>query len=181
MARRALRVGANAPLVSSELREIAVAVDSTLRVGRVRSLGDIYRQRRSPIMMFGLVLVLVMAIVLLFTIADNYTLMAFTVAQRWREVGLRSTLGAQQRVLVMDIFGRALVPLVAGAVVGGLVAWLIDSKVELTQVGGRSIPGIVPACAALVIVVGLLGVIGPARRALRIDPAVALRDGWPVS
>ena len=173
----ALRVGSNAALVSGELREIAGAVDSTVRVGRLRSLGDIYRQRRAPIMMFGLVLVTVMAIVLLFTMAGNYTLMAFTVAQRWREIGLRSALGAPRRVLVTEIFGRALVPVVAGAVVGGLVALLIDSKVELTQVGGWSIPGIVPACATLMIVVGLLAVIGPARRALQIDPAVALRDG----
>jgi ABC-type antimicrobial peptide transport system permease subunit len=86
-------------------------------------------------------------------------------------------LGAQQRVLVTEIFGRSLVPVVAGAVVGGLLALLIDSNVELTQVGGRTIPGIVPACATLMIAVGLLALIGPARRALRINPAVALRDG----
>ena len=153
----ALSVGSNAALVSGELREIAGAVDSTLPWAACARWATSTVQRRSPIMMFGLVLATVMAIVLLFTMAGNYTLMAFTVAQRWREIGLRSALGAQQRVLVTEIFGRALVPVVAGAVVGGLVALLIDSKVELTQVGGRSIPGIVPACATLMIVVGLLG------------------------
>jgi putative ABC transport system permease protein len=172
----ALRVGSNAALVSGELREIAGALDPTLRVGRLRSLGDIYRQRRSAITMFGLVLVTVMVIVLLFTMAGNYALMAFTVAQRWREIGLRSALGAQPRRLVAEIFGRALVPLVTGAVVGGLLGLLIDSNVETAQVGGRSIPGLVPACAALMIAVGLLALIAPARRAVRVDPAEALRD-----
>jgi ABC-type antimicrobial peptide transport system permease subunit len=163
-------------LVSAEFQQIAGAVESTLRVGRLRSLGDIYRQRRSPITMFGLVLVTVIVIVLLFTMAGNYSLMAFTVARRWREIGLRAALGAQQHVLVAEIFGRSLVPVAAGAVVGGLLALLIDSNVDLTPVGGRSVPWIVPACATLMIAVGFLALIGPARRALRINPALALRD-----
>ncbi len=172
-----LRVGSSAAPVASRLPEIARALDPTLRVGQLRSLDEIYRQKRSADNMFGLVLAAVMLIVLLFSMAGIYTLMAFTVAQRWREIGLRSALGAQPRRLVAEIFGRALVPVVAGAVVGGLVALLIDSSVQLTQVGGRIIPGIVPASAALMIVVGLLALIGPARRALRVDPAEALRDG----
>ena len=73
------------------------------------------------------------------------------------------------------ILGRALVPVVVGAVVGGLLAMLIGSSVDLTTAGGLRIPGIVPACATLLALVGLLALIGPARRALRIDPAVALR------
>jgi hypothetical protein len=70
----------------------------------------------------------------------------------------------------------ALVPVVSGAIVGGLPGLLIDSTVQTTQVGGRSIPGIVPVCATLMIMVGLLALIGPVRRALRIGPATALRD-----
>src|SRR5262245_49974380 len=84
----AMRVGSNASLVTNELRSIAGDLDSNLRVGRLRSLGEIYRQRRSAITTLGAVLVTVMVIVLLFTMAGNYTLMAFTVAQRWREIGL---------------------------------------------------------------------------------------------
>jgi ABC-type antimicrobial peptide transport system permease subunit len=44
-------------------------------------------------------------------------------------------------------------------------------------VGGQNIPGILPACAALMIAVGLLAAAGPARRAIRINPTDALRDG----
>jgi hypothetical protein len=171
------RVGSNETLVAGRLREIASALGPTLRVGRLRSLDEIYRQRRSPANMLGLVLAAVMLIVLLFSMAGMYTLMAFTVAQRWREIGLRSALGAQPRVLVVGIFGRALVPVVAGAFAGGLLAMFIGYNLEVTQAGGRSIPGILPACAALMMVAGLLALIGPARRALRIDAAVALRDG----
>ena len=107
--------------------------------------------------------------------AGMYTLMAFIVAQRWREIGLRCALGAQPGRLVMGIFGRSLVPLVIGASAGCLVALLIDSSIQVEEVGGQSIPGIVPAAAVVMILVGVLALAGPARRAIRIDPAEALR------
>ena len=173
----ALRVGSAAGPVARRLQQIARALDPALRVGRLRSLGEIYWQRKSVDNMVGLVLAAVMLIVLLFSMAGMYALMAFTVAQRWREIGLRSALGAPPRRLVAGIFGRALVPLAAGAVGGGLLALLIESNVQVTRAGGRNIPGVLPASAALMIVVGLFALIGPARRALRVDPAEALRDG----
>jgi putative ABC transport system permease protein len=107
--------------------------------------------------------------------AGMYTLLAFIVAQRRREVGLRCALGAQPGRLMMGIFGRSLVPLVIGASAGCLVALLIDSSVQVEQAGGQRIPGIVPAAAAVMILMGILALAGPARRAIRIDPAEALR------
>ena len=172
-----LRVGSSAAPVASRLPEIARALDPALRVGQLRSLDEIYRQNRSADNMFGLVLAAEMLIVLLFSMTGIYTLMAFTVAQRWREIGIRSALGAQPRRLVAGIFGRALVPIAAGAVAGSLMALLIDYSVSFEEVGAQSIPGILPATAALMIVVGLLAVAGPARRALRVNPTEALRDG----
>ena len=82
---------------------------------------------------------------------------------------------AQPGRLVTGIFGRALVPLAIGASVGCLLAFLIDSSIQVEEVGGLSIPGIVPAAAIVMILVGVLALAGPARRAVRIDPAEALR------
>jgi ABC-type antimicrobial peptide transport system permease subunit len=109
--------------------------------------------------------------------AGIYALMVFTLAQRRREIGLRSALGAQPRRLVAEIFGRALIPVAAGAFLGSMVALVIASYVQTDRVGGQSIPGILPACAALMIAVGLVAAAGPARRAIRINPTDALRDG----
>jgi hypothetical protein len=172
-----VRVGPNTALVAGRLREIVGALDPALRVDRLRSLAEIYRQQGSTIRMFGLVLASAMLIVLLFSMAGIYTLMAFTLAQRWREIGLRSALGAQPRRLVAEIFGRALLPVGVGAVAGSLIAFLMDSYVRTDQVGGQDIPGIIPASAAILIAVGLLAAAGPARRAIRINPTEALRDG----
>ena len=77
--------------------------------------------------------------------------------------------------LLIGIFGRAAVPLLIGAMAGCAIALRLHSSLPIAEVGGRSIPGIVPASAALMIVVGLLAVAGPARRAIRVDPTEALR------
>ena len=170
-----LRVGPDAGLAAARLRDVTKAIDPSLRIGRLRSLGEIYRQWRSVAHTLVFMLGSVMLIVLLFAMAGMYTLMAFIVAQRWREIGLRCALGAQPGRLVMGIFGRSLVPLVIGAIAGCLVALLIDSSIQVEEVGGQSIPGIVPAAAVVMILIGILALAGPARRAIRIDPAEALR------
>ena len=170
-----LRVGPDAGLAAARLRDVTTAIDPALRIGRLRSLGEIYRQWRSVAHTLGFMLGSVMLIVLLFAMAGMYTLMAFIVAQRRREVGLRCALGAQPGRLLMGIFGRSLVPLVIGASVGCLMALLIGSSIQVEEVGGQTIPGIVPAAAVVMILVGVLALAGPARRAIRIDPAEALR------
>ena len=136
-----------------------------------------YWQHRSFDHTFGFMLGSATMIVLLFSMAGIYTLMAFIVAQRWREIGVRAALGAQPRQLLIGIFGRAAVPLLIGALAGCAIAPLLHSSLATAEAGGRSIPGIVPASAALMIVIGLLAVAGPARRAVRIDPIEALRVG----
>jgi putative ABC transport system permease protein len=170
-----LRVGPDAGLAATRLREVTRAIDPGLRIARLQSLGEIYRQRGSVGSTLSFMLGSVMLIVVLFAMAGMYTLMSFIVAQRWREVGVRCALGASPGRLVTEIFGRSLVPLVIGASVGCLMAFVIDSFVQVEDVGGLSIPGIVPATAMVMILVGVLALAGPARRAIRINPVEALR------
>ncbi|MBI4473566.1 MAG: hypothetical protein HY646_12935, partial [Acidobacteria bacterium] len=57
--------------------------------------------------------------IVLFSVAGIYTLMAFTVVQRRREIGIRSARGASPQRLVLVIFRRVLVPVSAGVALGG--------------------------------------------------------------
>lgn len=159
------------------LREVARGLDAQLRVGRLESLDGMYWEHRSFDHTFGFMLGAATMIVLLFSMAGIYTLMAFIVAQRWREIGVRTALGAPPRQLLLGIFGRAAVPLLVGAIAGCAIALRLHSSLAIAEAGGRTIPGIVPASAALMILVGLLAVAGPARRAIRVDPIEALRVG----
>ena len=170
-----LRVGPKATLAATRLREATRAIDPGLRIARLRSLGEIYRQRGSVGSTLAFMLGSVMLIVVFFALAGMYTLMAFIVSQRWREIGVRCALGASPGRLVTEIFGRSLVPLAIGASVGCLMALLIDASIQVEDVGGLSIPGVVPATAMVMMVVGVLALAGPARRAIRINPVEALR------
>lgn len=118
-------------LAADRLRAVASGLDSQLRLGGLRSLDEIYWQRRSADQTFGLVLGMV--IVFLFSIAGLYTLMTFIVAQRWREIGVRLALGAQPRRLLGGMFGRALVPLTLGAVVGCAMALRLHSWLPIVR------------------------------------------------
>lgn len=170
-----VRAGSDPKLAATRLREIAGAIDPELRLARLQSLGDLYRQQGSVGSTLGLLFAGVMLIVVTLAMAGMYTLMAFIVAQRWREVGVRCALGASPRRLVTEIFGRSLVPLAIGAGVGCLVAIAIDAGIHVEDVGGLSIPGVIPATALVMILVGALALAGPALRAIRIKPADALR------
>lgn len=170
-----VRVGPDARLAAARLLDVTRAIDPGLRIARLRSVGEIHDERGSVRSTLGFMVGSVMLIVVLFAVAGLYTLMAFIVAQRWREIGVRCALGASPGRLVTDIFGRSLVPLAIGASVGSLLAFVINASVQVEDVGGLSIPGIVPATAMVMILIGVLALAGPARRAIRINPMEALR------
>jgi putative ABC transport system permease protein len=119
--------------------------------------------------------------IVLFSVAGIYTLMAFTVVQRRREIGIRSALGASPLRLVLGIFRRVLVPVSAGVALGGLTALLLDFYLSPllfdVREGGRPLPWILPAAEAFILLVGVIAVFGPTRRALRVDSVEALREG----
>ena len=170
-----VRSASGVGLAAARVRAVAARLDPQLRAGRLRALDELYWQRRSVDHTFGLVLASVVVIVVLFSMAGMYTLMTFIVARRWREIGVRSALGAQPTRLLAGIFGRALLPLLIGAGAGCVMAVAVRSSLPIAEAGGQSIPGIVPVSAVVMIVVGLLAVASPARRAIRIDPTEALR------
>ena len=170
-----VRAASGVGQAAGSLRSIVTRVDPGLRLGRLRSVDEMYWQRRSLDQTVGFVLGSVIVIVVLFSMAGVYTLMTSIVAQRWREIGVRSALGAQPRRLLAGIFGRAVVPLMIGGAAGCAMAIALHSSLPIAAAGGQRIPGIVPICAASMILVGLVAVFGPARRAIRIDPIEALR------
>jgi len=173
----ALHVEATSASVAVRLREMTTALHPNLRVDEIRFLDAIYRNQAVGNYLGASALVGATLSILLLSAAGMYALMSFTVNQRRREIGIRSALGAQPRRLLAGIFGRVLVQVGAGAAGGVLVALLVQHYIPIEEMGGWSIPGILPAAAAFMIVVGLLAVVGPARRALRVDPSDALREG----
>ena len=162
--------------LAERLRDVAASVDPTLHVDEVRTLAEIYREHRFGDNLGAITIGAVTGSVLLLSAAGLYALMAFTVAQRRREIGIRSALGAQPGHLVAAVFRRAFWQIGAGSAVGMLAAYLVGRYVPIEQIGGLPIPGILPGAAAFMLLVGVLASLGPARRGLRIDPTEALRS-----
>jgi hypothetical protein len=166
---------------AGRIREIAAGVDPMLRLEQVRTLDDLYREQAFGNKAGASALLAATLSVLLLSAAGMYALMSFTVQQRRREIGIRAALGAGPGRLLAGVFRRAARQLLLGAGVGGALAFAIDAYVPeeaLQTLGGWNVPGVLPATAGFMIVVGLLAALGPARRGLRIDPTEAMRgDG----
>jgi putative ABC transport system permease protein len=106
-----------------------------------------------------------------------YALMSFTVKQRRRDIGLRSALGAQPLQLLAGTFKKPARHIAAGAALGLLAAYLAGDAIPLEDLGGREVPGVLALAALFIVLVGILAIAGPARRALALAPTEALREG----
>jgi predicted permease len=106
-----------------------------------------------------------------------YGLMAYVVAQRTTEIGVRMALGATRRDVVGMVLGRAGLLMAIGLAIGGLGAWALSATVKTFLFGVQPTdPRIFAAALAVLAAAGLLASALPARRATLIDPLVALRS-----
>jgi predicted permease len=105
-----------------------------------------------------------------------YSVMAYAVAQRTREIGIRVTLGAQPRDIMRLAVRQGIAFAAAGLVVGSLAAAALARVVATMLVGvGPADPLVYAAATAFTVFVTLASAAIPTWRALRVDPAVALR------
>lgn len=117
------------------------------------------------------------AIAILLASVGIYAVIAYSVAQRTAEIGLRMALGAQPSQIVLMVLRQGLMPAAAGAVAGTVAAmgasrWLQGLLFRVTPLD----PGTYLISIALVIGVAAAACIGPALRATAVDPNRALRD-----
>ncbi len=110
--------GAVPPGFISRFREIGAEVDPALQLQDVAPLATRYDRGRTAWRWLAWAIALVTASVLLLSAAGIYALMSFTVAQRTREIGIRTALGAPPRRVVRDVFGRAAWQVAAGVLLG---------------------------------------------------------------
>jgi len=172
-----LRINPGAEGLTGRLRTIAASLDPGVVVDEVYPLDAVYLRYRIESTSAASGLAIVTLSVLLLSAAGMYALMSFTVNQRRREIGIRSALGAQPRRLLAGTFKRPLGQIATGAVVGLLAAYLAGGVIPIEDLGGREVPGVLVVAALFMLVVGAFAVAGPARRALRLAPTEALREG----
>lgn len=170
-----VRTGLPPATVASWLRREIAALDPTLPV-TIETMGERVGQlRERP--MFNATLLGMFAIVgLLLAAIGIYGLLAFLVAERTAEFGVRMALGGTPANILPLVLGRGMTLVAAGAFVG------LNASLAATRLLQSLLFGVTPTDAAtfavVVLVLGaaaLLAAYVPARRAMRVDPAVALR------
>ena len=106
--------------------------------------------------------------------AGIFSLMSVSVARRTKEIGLRTALGASRCRLIAGVFTRALTLVVSGIAAGNCVLVLFVSLSD--EVDVADVTGALLMTSGLMLAVGLLACIEPARRALHIQPTDALKE-----
>jgi len=116
------------------------------------------------------------AAALLLCLVGTYGLMSYSVAERTREIGVRLALGATPRSVLALLLFRGLRLALAGAALGIFMAAIMVRSLEamLYSVSRRD-PTTFAAVTVLLVAVTLVGSYFPARRAMRVDPLLALR------
>jgi putative ABC transport system permease protein len=113
---------------------------------------------------------------LILAIVGVYGVMSYAVSQRTQEIGIRMALGAQRRDILSAIGRQGLAIVVSGLTVGLLAAWAVGRLVSDFLVGVEPTDPITYlGVSFLLAIVASLATYMPARRALHIDPIVALR------
>jgi putative ABC transport system permease protein len=167
--------GASGPLIKA-LRDAVRSLDPDQALADVKTMDErrgasVTQERFSTSL-----LALFAGLALVLAVIGVYAVMAYSVAQRTREFGVRMALGAASGDVVRLVFGKGF-RLVAAGLAIGVVGSLLGSRVMGALLFGVSAtdPGTFAAVAALQAAVAAVALYLPARRASRLHPAVALR------
>ena len=171
------RAGANPAALLGTVRQQVQSVDRNLLITNVFTMPDLVDRSLWAQHMGGGLLAVFGFLALLLSAVGMYGVMAYTVTQRTSEIGLRMALGAEQS----DVFGLVLrhgLGLVLAGVVLGLAVALGLSRYLAGLLFGVKPADLTTfaATSAILIIVAVIAMLLPARRASTIDPLVALRS-----
>jgi predicted permease len=160
------------PLIRTEVK----ALDPTLPVYQIRTMDDLVRERIAPQRLMASLLAIFASLALLLTVVGIYGVIAYATVQRTREVGIRLALGAQHLHVLGPLVREGAMLIGGGAALGIAIALPVTQLMRglLTDVSPAD-PLTFAATTALLTVASLVACYVPARRALRVDPVVALR------
>jgi predicted permease len=170
-----LRSALPAATLETALRHEVHAIDPGIPVSAVQTM-DSVADHSLAVRRFTLIIVgALTGAALLLTVAGIYSVMAYGVAQRSREMGVRLALGATPANILRQVLGEGLALMGTGAALGTLLAFLLAQLIaaQLYKVSPHD-PLTLAAAVALLFVVGFLACWIPARRATRVSPLVAM-------
>lgn len=168
----------NAPTsLVPEIRRTLKEIDPLLPLANITTMQDIVSRSVAVPRFATVLLVLLGALGLILSVIGIYGVIAYFVAQRTREIGVRIALGAKRTQVVQQVVLQGVGLVSAGIAVGLGLAWFAAGIVEnqLFEVSAHD-PAIFLGVSALLLVVAIAASAVPALRAARVDPLVAMRS-----
>jgi putative ABC transport system permease protein len=168
--------GETANLSEMVAREVR-AVDPEVPVYAVRTMTDLIGSAVAERQFLMRLLVAFGVLATALALLGIYGVMAYSVSQRTREIGIRMAIGASQTDVSRMVMRRG-IALTAAGVIAGIAASLALSRLVRSQLFGvePSDPGTIASVLVLMTIVAAAAAYLPARRASRVDPIVALRQ-----
>jgi putative ABC transport system permease protein len=168
------------PLIfAPKLRAIATAIDPGLRLSEVQRVDQVTEPLIWFVRLWVRVTLVMTAVALVLSLSGIYAVLSFTVARRTREIGVRVALGADRRRVISAIFRRPLMHVGLGVLAGSaLIALAATIEIKLPgHTGELSFRQVAMLGGYGIVMLGvcLLACIVPTRRALSVEPTVALR------
>ena len=163
--------------MTTAIRSSVKELDSTLPVFRIWTMEEGLRRIMAQARFNTLLMSTLGATGLILAALGIYSVIAWLVAQRTREIGVRMALGASKADVIRMMSMHGLQPVIAGLAVGfaGAIAATRLLQNQLFEIGPRD-PLTLVATAAVLLIVAAGAAAIPAWRATTIDPATALRD-----
>ena len=171
-----LRTSGNPTGIAAAVRAAVAEIDPSKPAGNLQTVEQNLRDQVSGQRVYMLLLTVFGAIAALLAAVGIYGVMAYAVQQRTREIGIRMALGATSSSVMTLVVRQALILVFIGLILGiagafGLTRFIANELYGVTPTD----PGTFIAVSLGLVVVAVLASVIPTRRAVSVDPTVALR------
>ena len=172
-----IRAGIGPNSIRTAVEREFQAVDGRMPISKIRTMEEVIAQSVARQQFNMLLLSIFAAIAVALAAIGIYGLMSYSVEQQTQELGIRMALGAAKQDILRLVVRQGMTPALMGVLVGiaiafGLTRWLASLLYGVKA----SDPLTFGAVGLILIAVALFSTYIPARRAARVDPALALRD-----
>jgi putative ABC transport system permease protein len=171
-----VQTDADPTALASAIRSEVLAVDKDVPLSDVQPLARVVSKSLTRPRSTMLLLAIFAGVALLLGSIGIYGVVAYGVAQRTQEIGIRMALGASSRDVLRMVLGQGMTLILAGVAIGLGCAVAATRALESLLFGVSAIdPFTFAAVSVLLTGVALVACLAPARRAMKVDPMVALR------